>query len=447
MDSREACAKALEMLKHESLAATHPIETIQKVLVRSHALGVVSSGVEQNFSKGAWALDCRQSKASCEMEGVLFKVAIDLGNYDEEQLIQMAQECYVELFGMARKTQRDRIDKGVKRHAKTQSVDDDELCHVQKKPVTEIGFLRMRRAASASLVGANVNASVRNCGEAGDCPGWTPKHDEEVAYQQGQAVKRKTQALSEGLLLKSEITREIKQKCWDVKRDRVKSQRARERKQQARLMKSACGRAPTIHDFKSEGFQEVWVCPHLKQDVQDALGICVRTHGMRHVNDCPSAKVMVVTSPGSETANLTYLVIHVTAMLRGCYVVAPTVFLRNDGGGACLKYLPALSRKLVFYVSRPWRHKNNRLLRSIRDALANTAGNKWTLMWEQDKFLEVKKKSKYIQRAEVCALVTADDKRMAIWENEGIPDRHVLTTKMFLAKIRSVDFMKCCMGA
>ena len=73
-----------------------------------------SSGVEHNFSKGAWGYSCRQLKASVQHERSTHRVLLYDGPFDI--LIRGAQKCWRRCFGIVRASgssnRKARADKG-----------------------------------------------------------------------------------------------------------------------------------------------------------------------------------------------------------------------------------------------------------------------------------------------------------------------------------------------
>ena len=96
-----------------------PLDSLKPVILRMLALGIVSSGVEQNFAKGAWVFSSRQAKGSLALEESTFKFSIDVCMIGDQQardeIIDEAQHIYVECFGATRTWTGSRIDKGCKR--------------------------------------------------------------------------------------------------------------------------------------------------------------------------------------------------------------------------------------------------------------------------------------------------------------------------------------------
>ena len=94
--------------------SSDPKSNLETVISAWLATICSSSGVEQNFSKGAWGYNCRQLKASVQHERSTHRVLLYDGPLDS--LIKGALKCWRRCFGIVRASgssnRKARADKG-----------------------------------------------------------------------------------------------------------------------------------------------------------------------------------------------------------------------------------------------------------------------------------------------------------------------------------------------
>ena len=102
------------------LQAAGPKRNIEKVILTWLATSASSSGVEQDFSKGAFVFNNRQLKSDLQHERSSHRVA--LYNGSTERLLAGAQRVWRLCFGVCRASgsanRAPRVDKGVKRRSR-----------------------------------------------------------------------------------------------------------------------------------------------------------------------------------------------------------------------------------------------------------------------------------------------------------------------------------------
>ena len=90
--NRFAWQKTLQQINTNSiLKACHLFGELRQALVAYFVYGGSSSGVEQAFSKNAWLCYSRRNSMRPGTEEMIEKTAADSENYDEEQILALAQ--------------------------------------------------------------------------------------------------------------------------------------------------------------------------------------------------------------------------------------------------------------------------------------------------------------------------------------------------------------------
>ena len=161
--------------------------------MRFAVYGASTSGVEQNFSLAAWAVKALQGCCGDIQECNNIKVVVDLKNYEQADLVVSAQKLYVQHFGNSRVSQPGgRISRGIPRK--------------RTKDDTETKFLKSRR--EATRVGIAAGTSGGGAMPA-DLPEMSAEQKKECTHQSEVLLKQFRTALSDGLLLPSEIPDDI----------------------------------------------------------------------------------------------------------------------------------------------------------------------------------------------------------------------------------------------
>ena len=100
--NKDGWRKALGRIKARApLSAAHPTDALNHALVAYTAFGLGSSGVEQGFSKGAWAFSSRRLTATANTEEFVIKAVLDLPHSDGDQteVIALARQVWVRCYG------------------------------------------------------------------------------------------------------------------------------------------------------------------------------------------------------------------------------------------------------------------------------------------------------------------------------------------------------------
>ena len=171
-DNQAAWAAIIAKLSSRKRARdAHPVDVLRQALVHYLVFGGSTSGVEQGFSKAAWAVHSRRHQAKASTEDLAVKVTLDNRCYDERALLPLARKCWSVCYGAPRVHDVHRIDKGV-----TKLLQDEDGAHGK----SEAAFIRKRRKAAASA-GANQSLDSEVNTQELDIV-WTEKHDAERLF-------------------------------------------------------------------------------------------------------------------------------------------------------------------------------------------------------------------------------------------------------------------------
>lgn len=193
------------MAKLESSHSSQPFRELQKVLRRAIALGISTSGVEQNFGKASWVFSNRQFHATPALEEAFFKCAVDLpvggdvnDNDEVDDIIRNAQSVWVECMGVARTaTKTFRVHRGApQKRSLAECAPLSQVGESKKRRVTETEFVAARRTESRNMLSQASSASRSSLLELPTArkelsATWTEGHAKEATFQQMKLQKRR----------------------------------------------------------------------------------------------------------------------------------------------------------------------------------------------------------------------------------------------------------------
>lgn len=328
-DNRAAWARTLQLIqKHNATREAHPTDVLQVALLHYVVFGGSSSGVEQNFSKSAWALYSRRHFATGGREEFVAKAVLDHDLYDQNELLQLAQKAWSQCYGVPRASPAHaRIDKGIKRKVHETG---GSTC------TSEIAFLRKRRAAASA-------AAAEECLDEelpADLPAWTDKHEKEKGFQDRKRYMRQVQALAENSLLPEEVSPNLQADMETCQRNLKKNEELRERKR-ARLERFDKHSVGDIRDAIGAG--KVHVAVSATPAASAELELTLSKLGLQTTKQANEASAMICQCPGS----MADLRLRLISALNGCFECAPAFFLSGCGAVVKLKRAAATPRVLI----------------------------------------------------------------------------------------------------
>ena len=363
--NKHAWALAMARLSdHHHGRARHPVQVLREALIQYHAFGASSSGVEQSFSRAAWAFGNRNGCARPSTEEFSVKALLDLPKVqDTKSLFRLARVVWVWCFGEARQVCRERIDKGMPRNNQTAGHDE----------ATEAGFIRRRRRAELEagrryeerLRAGEQSNRGRGSSDSSDSDVWTEKHEKELQFQNRKLKHRKIQACAENSLLPDEVEDGMLEEAQLCKKNMLAREAARQKKQQKVL---AAEQGCSLDEVRRQlTAKTAFLAVAASEELRRGLGQL----RLRQVPSASDAEVIICSRPGF-LANPRHRLL---SALKGCFELSPK--LLTHGQGAVLKLHPAASIQRVLLVSTACARQRCRFWRFFRNALPT--GHKWTL--------------------------------------------------------------------
>ena len=417
-ENKDAWKVALDRINQYSVVRrSHPTDVLREALVVYFNYCSSTSGLEQNFSKGSWAINDRQKHCLPGTEEMLMKLVIDLPHNDLERVCKVARRIFAHCYGAPRQavyaSRRPRLDKGMKRPRPLTGL-------------TEVAHLKRRRLASSAAAASSSTSDFGvpvHSATAAVMPGWTEAHSKELKFQHDKSMKRKMQAFGENMLLPSESSEALRQGQAEIDKKRVADQGARDRKQR-RVMKSLTGATATDILTAIKG-KPAFVAPGVSSP---RLLAELARHKLQLV-DCPSqADVCFAADPTDPGHRIQW-----ASMLRGGYVLHPNVVLRDDGAGLKFDAAAKLGPRTI-YVSAASLSKHNSFWKFMHKVVGGMPSAKWTWLWK-DEAEYVRLKGHYKTRGRVIAVVTSEEMSRVPFANV----KHVFTVKEFHEFNRRLD--------
>ena len=341
----------------KSTAMAHPMDALVEGLILLLVFGASSSGVEQFFAKLMRVFTKQRRSALPGTEEACLKVMADLSNHNLDLIIGTAQKVWSCVYGEARATQT-RCSMGVKR---------------AKHADSEATFIRKRREAAAegSLSSSSTFERLTSV-SAFDVaqPGWSEQHTKELSFQQDKQHAREVQAVAEGNINGNDA---LKAELMAVKNQRVKDQRARERKEHrdnCALVGATCREVLG----RISGHTACILCD-MSPDLQDAVALFHLKLGRA----C-DADVFVVQLPGNLDSQRVGLI----SALRGSFHISPSVLISRGERGLAAKWRPVADVERVIFVSQATQDRNKRTFELFMEVLKSHVGNRIQIVLGKD---------------------------------------------------------------
>jgi len=349
--SKDAWKLALEQIIDTSRGKSDTerrVSALKGALVQYFAFGLSSSGVEQAFSKGAWAFHARRQRASPDKEDFCLKVIHDNHLYHDDEIFQLARVVWQQCYGMPRTHGRPRADKGIKRPL------SQDAC-------TEINFLRKRRREAAEA-GAQVRGDIIRMDDL-EPEVWTEAHTRELDFQRRKTNARKVQAYAENSLLEKEVDENLAEQADECKEKLV--QNALKRKALQERVRRAQGASASDVKSALQGCRAYLAVPATMQ-----LQSCIVGHGLAETKVLSHADVIICHEPGRSVDWRLQCV----SAVRGCYEVSPNFLMH--GRGAALKVTRSALLPRVLLASHLCA-RNADVFKLLREALPS--GHRWVI--------------------------------------------------------------------
>ena len=386
-----------------TLRECHPTDVLRDAGELYLLFGPSSSGVEQGFSIAQWGFGDYRQSALPDAEEFALRIVQDLQNHDREKIIKCARRVWFAIYGRARESTSQRIDKGVLRSTPTVEPDKSDTSVVAH---TETDFIKSRRAAiaaessNAPMMNLDADALIANAHEASH--GWTAPLKKELDFQTQKLHTRKVQAVAEGVLPGDDALRaEVK----SVRRRKLNDEKARQRKRR-RIDLQLEGK--TVDELLKEVTGK-----HVYVDVdisyENLLDAAFCRLSMQKVDAMHDADVFIVNTPG-EVGQRVKLV----TGLRGAIHISPQAFsitssISQHGVAAKWRAIACLER--VAYVSVACSSRHTNTFKLIKDTLASMPSSKLQLVtgkgWDELTALNAKFKS---SPSKLIAITRANEK-------------------------------------
>lgn len=237
-------------------------------------------------------------------------------------------QVWQSLFGSPRMHKTPRLDKGIVRVPTGGST-------------TERGWIRERRLqveAAVSQKSATGKLSYQSL-QTDDLSTWDESHEKEATFQRQSRLKRKVEALQNGLLLPEDADDELELFTLQMKQPK-QSRGSLTREEQK---KDVLYKGPQLPGFLTDqdaNRATAFICP----GARNAVSVCRRL-GMTITHDVGMANVIACVNLRSVPETVL-----ITAALRGSYVL-DTKMLEHCSGGLCLKFVGAVQLQRFVWAS------------------------------------------------------------------------------------------------
>ncbi|CAK9104835.1 unnamed protein product [Durusdinium trenchii] len=331
-----------QVLSSKKRRDQHPCDAVQVALSRWAAWSPSSSGVEQSFGHLTHFATARQSHASeaCECnEAVLL---LDHCEDLEEQQIALARKVWAQIYPSPRTHKKPRLDKGISRSSSPLS----------QSLMTETTWIRNRRKDVDDHVSARHSDEILDDDGTDSC--WGNTHEKEAKLQAEGRLKRKVQALRDGVLLPSEADQELEDYIQRMKVPLAANQLTTKEKNKNILY--AGPKRPSFLDEDTGGRHVMaFVCQGAGTAAQKA-----RDLGMQIVHDPGLANIILAKSFKSIPE-----IVLLCAVLRGCYIMDAAA-LDGCARSLCCKLCPTTQLKRKVWVSADFKEENNAIYTMLR---------------------------------------------------------------------------------
>ena len=422
MTNQKAWHAAVDRLnQHHSTRKSHPTQVLQNALQLYILYGASTSGVEQNFSTGKWAINERQGRFDGDTESMFLKLAIDLQQNSINVVIEVARRIWLRCYNAPRFVRlRSRIDKGLSRPAKRKLTAQEAAGEESERTFLKKRRLASREAAASSSAADHPVLVARSA--------WSEKHAKEVGFQVNKTRLRRMQAATEGTLLESETSPALVLEQKQYEDQRVKALKAKDRAENRAVNKITDA---SLKDTEASVIRSnVFASPGLETPV---LQSALQRLKMRHMS-LSDSDVIIVANPASPDERSEWV-----ACLRGGRLVHPNYFV--DGSGILLKYVAAADDRRLVYVSAESLREHNQFWKFIHGVVAGIPRARWEWLWgDETEFVRMKRVYKTPSR--VLAVVRSAEKKKPCFKNF----KHVFNIPELLAFNKRFETNKCSWG-
>ena len=413
-----------------SVAVLNPTRAIREGIYRLAMFKACTSRVEQDFSKIDEVLGSKRLNGLEATEDDVIKVLLDAPTDPKElsKVVANARIIWRECYGVSRpgEGKARRFDLGVpKKKTNKRELDVVGEAGVPQGKFARTDFVQRRRAAGANLV-ASVEAAdgqdMINAIADAALPGWTEKHDKELAFQAAKRTHRLNEAVGSGLISSPDdaiVEAASDQKAEEKARSIAAAKRAARMKE-----KVAPGMALDFALLRGHG---VFFSARSDACYRRAAALGMRV--LPAMTGDQSARVVVAADVAKvpESCEL------VVRMLGGS-IVAPEVFL-GTRQGPCLTFLPAVSVKREIWLSAKFRAVKPAIA-AIFDRAAMADTSNWAIIASAAEFEAVRRATR--NKASVLGL--ADSAEVALIRR-AMPahGKHVFELSHFLSFVSKFD--------
>jgi hypothetical protein len=405
-----------KLQKHNQTRQAHPVSLLRVALILYFVFGVSSSGVEQFFAKAGWGFHTRRLAAAHLTEEFCVKAIVDLPHHNLSKIIKIAQKVWSCCYGNSRQSgTTPRISSGTQYKTKSSAAQSAPLEEGMMAD-NETEFIRKRRQAAEEVAASSSNFESYkdlvdiNPASASDTAGWSDAHNKELAFQREKLHHRKIQAVAEGVLRgEDDVKRDVK----TFRRQRIKAQRARERK--AERNESDLTGTTAKEAITEIGGNRLKAHIMPGQSSEDVLACMERFQIRREASIC-KADVFVVRAPG-EVGQRGALV---TAM-RGAWHVSSDLLASRGTSGVASKWRRMACIPRTVFVSKGAHDRNNKTFEFLQQTLRNCEdsrivlefGNNWNdLTALQDKFKN--------NKSRLIAIVRTSEQELQVSYSVGV---------------------------
>ena len=412
-----------------SVAAGNPTHAIREGIYRLAMFKACTSRVEQDFSKIDEVLGSKRLSGLEATEDDVIKVILDAPTNPKElsKVVATARVIWRECFGVSRPgdgNKARRFDTGVPKNNNKRGLDVAGAGVPQGKFARK-DFVQGRRATAANLVESiSATDGLNMINDIADAvlPGWTEKHDKELAFQQAKRAHRLNEAVGSGLILNPD----------DAIVEAASDQRAEEKARSVAAAKRAARMkekvAPGIAiDFALLRGHSVFFSARSNACDRQAATLGMRV--LPAMTGDQSARIVVAADVARVPESCETVV-----RLLGGSIVTPEVFL-GTRQGPCLTFLPAVTVKREIWLSTKFRAAKPAIAAIVhRAAMADTSN--WAIIASAAEFEVARRDTK--NKASVLGL--ADSAEVSLIRS-AMPahGKHVFELSDFLSYVSKFD--------
>ena len=411
-----------------SVAEKNPTDAIREGIYRLAMFKACTSRVEQDFSKIDEVLGSKRLSGLEATEDDVIKVILDAPTNPQElsKVVARARAIWRDCFGVSRPGdgyKARRFDTGVPKNKKREL--DVAGAGVPQGKFARKDFVQERRATAANLVesiSATDGLNMINGIADAVLPGWTAKHDKELAFQQAKRTHRLNEAVGSGLIINPD----------DAIVEAASDQRAEEKARSVAAAKRAARMKEKVAPGKAIDFALLRGHSVFFSTRSNACDRQAATLGMRVLPAMTGGQIarIVVAADVASVPESCEIVVR----LLGGSIITPEVFL-GTRQGPCLTFLPAVTVKREIWLSTKFRAAKPAIAAIVdRAAMADTS--KWAIIASAAEFEAARRDTK--NNASVLGL--ADSAEVSLIRS-AMPahGKHVFELSHFLSYVSKFD--------